>query len=83
MMNQGGRPTFGEGRRSLEAHLLGFEGDLYGEWVRLEWVERLRDVRRFASTDELRHQLERDRARAAAVLGGGRSEPDPSRASHA
>lgn len=83
MMNQGGRPTFGEGRRSLEAHLLGFEGDLYGEWVRLEWVERLRDVRRFASTDELRRQLERDRARAAVVLGGGRSEPDPSRASHA
>jgi len=83
MMNQGGKPTFGDGRRSLEVHLLGFEGDLYGEWVRLEWVERLRDVRRFASADELQSQLERDRAQATAVLGGARAQPDPTRASHA
>jgi riboflavin kinase/FMN adenylyltransferase len=83
MMNQGGKPTFGDGRRSLEAHLFGFEGDLYGEWVAVEWVERLRDVRRFGSADELQDQLARDNARARAVLGGNRAEPDPSRASHA
>ena len=69
MMNQGGRPTFAEGERILEAHLFGFEGDLYGEWVRLEWVERLRDVERFASIEELQQQMERDRRRALAVLG--------------
>ena len=69
MMNQGGRPTFAEGERILEAHLFGFEGDLYGEWVRLEWVERLRDVERFASVEELQQQMERDRRRALAVLG--------------
>jgi riboflavin kinase/FMN adenylyltransferase len=70
MMNQGPRPTFDDGRRSLEAHLFGFEGDLYGEWVRIEWVERLRDVKRFASVEHLQQQLERDRSRALAVLGG-------------
>ena len=69
MMNQGPRPTFQEGRRVLEAHLFGFEGDLYGEWVRIEWVERLRDVKRFASVEQLQQQLERDRSRALAVLG--------------
>jgi riboflavin kinase/FMN adenylyltransferase len=68
MMNQGPRPTFGDGRRLLEAHLFGFEGDLYGEWVRIEWVERLRDVERFASVEQLQKQLERDRARAQAAL---------------
>jgi riboflavin kinase/FMN adenylyltransferase len=70
LMNQGPRPTFDDGRRSLEAHLFGFEGDLYGEWVRIEWVERLRDVKRFASVEHLQQQLERDRSRALAVLGG-------------
>jgi riboflavin kinase / FMN adenylyltransferase len=71
MMNQGPKPTFADGRRSLEAHLFGFDGDLYGEWVRIEWVERLRDVERFASVDELKRQLDRDRARAQAVLAAG------------
>ena len=70
MMNQGPRPTFDDGRRLLEAHLFDFAGDLYGEWVRIEWVERLRDVKRFASVEQLQQQLERDRSRALAVLGG-------------
>jgi riboflavin kinase / FMN adenylyltransferase len=83
MMNQGAKPTFGDARRSIEAHLFGFDGDLYGEWVRFEWVERLRDVRRFESALELQEQLARDRARAEAVLGGERPELDHQRASHA
>lgn len=68
MMNQGPKPTFRDGRRTLEAHLFDFDGDLYGEWVRIEWVERLRDVRRFASARALQHQLERDGTRAREVL---------------
>jgi riboflavin kinase/FMN adenylyltransferase len=81
MMNQGAKPTFEDGRRSIETHLFGFEGDLYGEWVRIEWVERLRDVKRFASAQHLQDQLERDRARAQAVLAAGSS--DLSRVTHA
>jgi riboflavin kinase / FMN adenylyltransferase len=68
MMNQGPRPTFQDGRRTLEAHLFDFDGDLYGEWVRIEWVERLRDVARFASAAALQQQLDRDRTRAREVL---------------
>ena len=76
MMNQGGKPTFQDGRRTLEAHLLGFEGDLYGQPVRVEWVERIRDVRKFASIEDLQAQLARDRASAGAILAPGL--PDPS-----
>ena len=73
MMNQGPRPTFQDGRRVLEAHLFEFDGDLYGEWVRIEWVERLRDTERFASVEHLKAQLQHDRQRALAVLAGTRS----------
>jgi riboflavin kinase/FMN adenylyltransferase len=73
MMNQGPRPTFQDGRRILEAHLFGFEGDLYGEWVRIEWVERLRDIERFDSVQQLQKQLERDRTRAVAALAAART----------
>ena len=67
-MNQGPKPTFGDARRSLEAHLFGVSADLYGEWVRVVWVERLRDVLRFASAEALTRQLEQDRVAAIAAL---------------
>jgi riboflavin kinase/FMN adenylyltransferase len=68
MMNQGGRPTFDQAARSLEVHLFDFDGDLYGEWLKVEWVARLRDVERFPSMDALRAQLDRDRSSARAAL---------------
>jgi riboflavin kinase/FMN adenylyltransferase len=68
MVNQGPRPTVGDMQRSLEAHLFGFDGTLYGRTVRIEWVARLRDVRRFESLDALRRQLELDKAEALAAL---------------
>ena len=68
MMNQGPRPTFAEQGRTLEVHLLDFAGDLYGEAVRVEWVQRLRDVQAFPSRDALVAQLERDRQAARASL---------------
>jgi riboflavin kinase / FMN adenylyltransferase len=80
MMNQGPRPTFHDSRRLLEAHLFDFEGDLYDEWVRIEWVERLRDIERFASLEHLKEQLQDDRTRALAALAGRSTS---SRASHA
>ena len=81
MMHQGPRPTFADGRRALEAHLFDFEGDLYGEWVRITWVEWLRTVERFASVAHLMEQMERDRADALAALARGRT--DPNRVTHA
>lgn len=75
MMHQGPRPTFADGRRALEANLFDFEGDLYGQWVRITWVKRLRDVEHFASVQQLMEQMERDRVDALAALAGGRPVP--------
>jgi riboflavin kinase/FMN adenylyltransferase len=67
-VNVGLRPTFeGEATR-VEAHLLDFEGDLYGRRLRLEFVERLREERRFAGMEALRVQIEADVESARAVL---------------
>jgi riboflavin kinase/FMN adenylyltransferase len=68
MMNQGPRPTFAEHGRTLEVHLFDFAGELYGETVRVEWVQRLRDVQAFPSREALVAQLERDRQAARASL---------------
>ena len=60
-MNVGVRPTFDSGRGLLvEAYLLDFEGDLYGEILRIAFVERLRGERRFESVDALVEQMHRD-----------------------
>lgn len=68
MANLGGRPTFGEAARVLEAHLFGVDADLYGRQVTVAFLQRLRDVRRFASAEELVAQLGRDREDALAAL---------------
>ncbi len=66
--NIGVRPTFdGEGR-SIEVHLLDFEGDLYGREMRIEFVERLRGERRFSEPAALIAQIGADIARAREVL---------------
>ena len=60
-VNVGVRPTFETGRGLLvEAHLLDFDGDIYGETLRVAFVERLRGERRFESVDELVEQMWRD-----------------------
>jgi riboflavin kinase/FMN adenylyltransferase len=78
MMNQGHRPTFDDGRRLIEAHLFGFAGDLYGRWVRVEWVAHLRKIRRFDGVAALRQQLEDDRLHAMATLAAARVDLDAS-----
>lgn len=63
--NVGKRPTFGGDPESkVEAHLIDFDGDLYGRTIRVRVLHRLRGERRFASVDELRAQIARDRERA-------------------
>ena len=71
--NVGTRPTFGEGKRLVEAHILDFEGDLYGEELRLEFIERLRPERRFPSVEELVSQMQMDLSRARRILDQGRN----------
>ena len=76
----GRRPTFaGDGphaeRCVLEAHLLDFEGDLYGETARLSFVARLRDDRRFDSVGALVAQMRRDVDEANELLAVDGSAP--------
>ena len=67
--NVGARPTFGDMRRTVEAYLLNYEGDLYGRELRLEFVQRVRDEQRFASAEELKRQIDRDVREVKAILG--------------
>lgn len=68
VLNIGRRPTLQEAAPQLrvEAHLLDFKGDLYGREMRLTFVEKLRDEKKFPSLDALREQISRDIAEAQA-----------------
>jgi riboflavin kinase/FMN adenylyltransferase len=60
-VNVGVRPTFETGRGLLvEAHLIDFDGDLYGRQLRVAFLERMRGEKRFESADELVQQMHRD-----------------------
>lgn len=59
-INLGGNPTFGEQACKLEVHLIGFHGSLYGRPLEVDFLDRLRDIRPFASVTELKEQLARD-----------------------
>ena len=73
MMNLGPRPTFGDAVTSLEVHLFDVSGDFYGAMVRIDFVERLRETRKFTSAEQLSAQLAHDEraARNALTLLGG------------
>ncbi len=63
--NLGVRPTFGvEKEPSVETFVMNWAGDLYGDVVRVRFLRRLRDERKFGSIEELKAQIEKDVARA-------------------
>jgi riboflavin kinase/FMN adenylyltransferase len=65
MMNIGVRPTVSAGlSETMEVHVFGFSGDLYGETLRITFLKRLRDEQRFGSVAELVEQLGKDREAA-------------------
>ncbi len=61
MLNIGFRPTFQGNARTIEAHLLGFDRDIYFHELKMEFVDYLRPERRFSSPQQLAAQLEADR----------------------
>ncbi len=63
IVNYGARPTFGLDRPLVEAHLIGFDGDLYGEELEIYFDFFLRDIQKFSSAEELKAQLARDTQR--------------------
>ena len=68
MMNIGYRPTVGGDGRTIEIHLLDFNGDLYGQRLRVDVLDRLRDEQKFDSIEALKAQLTKDELRTRSVL---------------
>jgi riboflavin kinase/FMN adenylyltransferase len=67
-VNIGPNPTFGENSRKIEAHLIGFAGDLYGRALALDFVARLRDLQKFAGAEALVEQLQKDMSETKRVI---------------
>jgi riboflavin kinase/FMN adenylyltransferase len=64
----GVNPTFGDGPRTVESFILDFEGDIYGELVKLSFVRRIRDEKKFLMVKDLVVQMHEDVKRAKAVF---------------
>jgi len=75
--NVGVRPSFDNGHRTVETHILDFDQDIYGCDLVVEFVARLRDERRFEQIDDLVAQIKRDSEAARQVLGRQPSSLSP------
>ncbi|RLA85160.1 MAG: riboflavin biosynthesis protein RibF [Deltaproteobacteria bacterium] len=71
VLNIGRRPTFGPGKLSVEVHLIGFSGDLYGRDLLVEVVEKIRDERPFEGPVALLQQIRADIDKASEILRRG------------
>ena len=71
----GVRPTFGGGDLVVEAYLLDFDDDCYGEWLTLEFVARLRPEIRFDEVDAMVEQMHGDVETTRAILGDEAGRP--------
>ena len=69
MMNIGTRPTFDGHMQTLEVHIFNFHEDLYGQPLSVEFVDKLREERRFDSMEALKEQLKQDAIQAEQMLG--------------
>ncbi len=67
--NLGVRPTVDGSARSLEVHLFGFSGDLYGQELEIEFTDFLRPEKKFAGVEALKQQIMLDAARAREISG--------------
>jgi len=67
--NLGWNPTFQDRKFSVEVHILNFDEDIYGQDLRVEFVERLRDEVTFHGPEELIAQIKKDVEQAKGILG--------------
>ena len=68
LANIGISPSFGDGRRTVETHIFGFDEDIHGCDLVVEFVSRLRGMRHFENLDDLRAQIETDSQAARRIL---------------
>ena len=66
--NVGTNPTFGDIERAVETYILDYQGDLYGQGVKVDFVKRLRDEKKFGSAEELKKQMAEDVRQGMAIL---------------
>ena len=68
--NIGNRPTVdGQGRTLLEAHLFDFNQEIYGHYLRVDFIHKIRDEQRYESFDALKAQIFKDAATAKQYFG--------------
>ncbi len=68
MTNIGKNPTFGDSERTIEVYVLDYEGNLYGDELKIDLVERLRDEVQFDTVEELKKQIKEDVKQGRAIL---------------
>ncbi|MCX5885501.1 MAG: bifunctional riboflavin kinase/FAD synthetase [Proteobacteria bacterium] len=73
VLNIGTNPTFRDQELSLEVYIMDFHDEIYGENLRIEFVEKLRDEKTFPDAGALVEQIQRDIGKAREVLGGNSS----------
>jgi riboflavin kinase/FMN adenylyltransferase len=66
----GVRPTFGGGKRLVETYIIDYEGELLGQRLTIDLVDKLRDEKRFDAVEELKAQMGRDVEQARQILNG-------------
>ena len=76
MANIGFRPTIRGNGFTVEVHLFGFSGDLYGERLEVDFLVRIRDELKFGSLQELVQQMKQDETASREILSGF-LKPDP------
>lgn len=59
-INIGSNPTFEDSQLKVEVHVIGWRGLLYDDWLEVELLKRVRDVRKFESVEDLRFQIRED-----------------------
>ncbi len=68
MLNIGIRPTLNINKLSIEAHIFGFNKDIYGQYIKVLFVDKIRDEQRFNGLDELVIQLQKDKISSMEIL---------------
>ena len=70
MLNIGTRPTVNKNadQRSIEVHIFDFDQDIYGQSVTMQFIQKIRDEKKFESVEELKSQLEQDRITVSNVF---------------
>jgi riboflavin kinase/FMN adenylyltransferase len=68
MTNIGKNPTFGSNQRTVEVYIVDYQGDLYGQELKIDIIERLRNEKQFDSVEELKKQIAEDIKQGRTIL---------------